>query len=185
MTKKLSPIKWAKKVSSIKIRKLYETDAANLQDEELVDEVGCGLYVRCVSILEVTEAVRGRARCHGCGNVILHHSRHDEILCCEKCNWQVTWGEYRKSYKEKQLFGGAAVAAFSNFVTKYPGAHTYRAKMLLIDRLINEFHWNLIRNNDQPKATRPVAVNIIDFTKMNDALAFLNELAGSKSEETD
>jgi hypothetical protein len=176
------PIRWARKVASHHIRRLYLADAAGLPDEELVDEVGLGLYDRCVSILEVTQAVRGRAKCHGCGGIILHQCGHDEVLRCERCEWRTTWPAYRRSYKGKQLFGGAAIAAFEEFVKRYPGARTYSEKILLIDRLIHEFHMNLIRGREQPEATRPAAANLIEFEKLAEALAFLDELAGSRPE---
>jgi ribosomal protein L37AE/L43A len=175
-----APIRWARKVASHHLRRLYESDAAGLPDEELVDEVGLGLYDRCVSILEVTAAVRGRAKCHGCGHVILHQVGRDEVMRCERCGWTTTWTAYRKSYKGKQLFGGAAIKAFEEFVKRYPGARTYSEKILLIDALIHEFPWNLIRREEAPRATRPAAANLIEFEKLRDALAFLDYLAGTR-----
>ena len=173
-----APIRWAKKVASHHLRRLYEADAAGLPDEELVDEVGLGLYDRCVSILEVTAAVRGRAKCHRCGGIILHQVGRDEELVCERCGWRTTRTAYRKSYKGKQLFGGAAIKAFEEFVKRYPGARTYSEKMLLIDALIHEFHWNLIRGFAEPQATRPAAANLIECAGLQEVVAFLDELSG-------
>ena len=184
MMPKAAPLHWESKVPSHHIRRLYETDALGIQDEELVDEVGWALYARCVSILEVTDAVRGRAKCHGCGHTIPHRSGRDEVLSCERCGWQAAWTAYRRSYKGKQLFGGAAVAAFAGFVARYPGARIYPEKMLLIDRLIHVFHWNLIHRSDRPQATRPAAANLIEFKRLRDTLAFLDDLAGSRPPRT-
>ena len=39
-------LKWAERVPQNLIRRLYENDAKNIQDNELIDEVGYGLYVR-------------------------------------------------------------------------------------------------------------------------------------------
>jgi ribosomal protein L37AE/L43A len=172
-----SGITWADKVRKEKIARLYETDARGLRDDELVDDVGYALYVRCVSILEVTEAARGRAKCHACGHIILHGAHRDEVLHCEKCGWEITWAAYKKSYRQKQLFGGAALQAFKDFVARFPNAQTYPQKMLLIDTLIHEFHWNLIRGNGVLEATRPAAANLIDCGKLADVAAFLGELS--------
>ena len=178
------PIRWAAKVPCGQIRRLYQTDATGLQDEALVDEVGCGLYARCVSILEVTQAARGRAKCHGCGDVILHRAGSDEVLCCGSCGWQTTWQAYKRSYKAKQLFGGAALGAFEEFVAQYPAARTYPQKMLLVDRLIHAFHWNLIRGAAEPQATRPAAANLIECRTLREVAAFLDDLSGRNAETT-
>lgn len=172
------PIRWAPKVPIPQIRRLYQADATGLRDEELVDEVGWGLYARCVSILEVTEAARGRAKCHGCGGIILHRAGRDEVLRCESCGWEASWATYRRSYRAKQIFGGAALEAFAEFQRRYPAARTYPEKMLLVDRLIHEFHWNLVRGMTEPEATRPAAANLIECRGLREVVAFLDELSG-------
>jgi hypothetical protein len=170
-------ISWAAKVRNEKIRQLYRTDASGLRDDELLDEVGYGLYARCVSILEATEAARGRAKCHGCGHIIPHGVRRDEVLKCSQCGWEVTWAAYKRSYKDKQLFGGAALACFQDFVARFPKAQKPEQKMLLIDRLIHEFHWNLVKGEAVAKATRPAAANLVECEKLTDVVAFLDELS--------
>lgn len=45
--------KWAPRVPKALIARLYETSARNLLDDELVDEVGYALLVRCESMLDV------------------------------------------------------------------------------------------------------------------------------------
>jgi len=47
-------VHWAPPVSKEKIRRLYESDASGLRDDELLDDVGITLYLRCKSILTVT-----------------------------------------------------------------------------------------------------------------------------------
>jgi hypothetical protein len=181
MEREAAPVRWASKVAPEKIRRLYEADAAGLGDEELLDEVGCGLYVRCVSILEVTEAALGRAKCHGCGGIIRHRAGRDEGLRCEGGGWGASWRGCQRGYKGKQLFGGAALGAFRQFVEKYPTARTYAERMLLVDRLIHEFHWNLVRGSGEPRATRPAAANLIDCPGLRAVEAFLDELSGHGS----
>ncbi len=51
---------WAPLVKLPKIRQLYLNDVAGFHDEELIQEVGIGLLLRCQSIMEFTEATEGR-----------------------------------------------------------------------------------------------------------------------------
>ena len=46
-------------------------------------------------------------------------------------------------------------------------------KMLAIDALIHEFHWNLVKGRTQ--ATRPACVNLIEG-RLGQVMDFLNEL---------
>jgi len=173
-----APIRWAGKVRQDQIRRLYELDAAGIRDEELIDEVGFGLLARCRSILEVTEAARGRAKCHGCGAIIEHAVRRDALLHCSACGWEAEWRAYQRSYQGRQLFGGAALGFFTDFTARYPEATTPRERLLLIDRLIHEFHWNLTRRDPEPQPTRPTAANLIEGGTLREVVAFLDSLAG-------
>jgi hypothetical protein len=166
-----------------KIERLYGSDAEGIYDEALIDDVGTTLWVRCRSILEIHEAKQGRVRCPRCArrSVDTYIPRQsgrardprDEVLACPACGWQITWEDYTKSYKRKQLNAGGAVDVFQHYVDAYPRARTPREKMLAIDRLIHEFHYSLKNHPDQP--TRPVAVNLIQG-KLSDVEAFLDEL---------
>ncbi|MCL5999743.1 MAG: Rho termination factor N-terminal domain-containing protein [Chloroflexi bacterium] len=151
-------IQWAKRVPRHQVRRLYESDARGMLDEALLEEVGHGMYARCADMFEVHEAREGRIKCRNCGTVILRHSRFwdkSEVLACERCGWQVTWGAYYDSYTGERLLPGAAEEVFRRFVDQWPTAHTAAAKMLLIDWLIHEFHMN------QGIAGRPVGENVI------------------------
>jgi hypothetical protein len=55
-------IEWASRVNPGAIRRLYETDARGIVDEEQIDDVGYALYWRCQSIIAATEAYDGRVR---------------------------------------------------------------------------------------------------------------------------
>jgi hypothetical protein len=63
-------VRWAPRVASAKIHKLYQTDALGIVDEELIDLVGVALFARCQSILTVTEAAAGRVACPRCGVIV-------------------------------------------------------------------------------------------------------------------
>ncbi len=168
-------IRWEPRVSQRKIRLLYETDARGIYDEELIDDVGFGLLARCRTFLEAADARRGKAKCHGCGAVIVHPGGHSKeakqrLLECGECGWQVTWGEYFRTMHKKQLSGPDLESLFGNFVARFPRARTPREKMLLIDRLIHGFHHNI-----ETGPRRPSAVNLI-AGRLSEVIAFLNEL---------
>lgn len=183
-------IAWAPRVPKNAIRRLYLSDAQGLLDEELVEKVGIALYLRCEAILEVAEAKQGRVKCRRCyrrGQETLIERQHakgqsrEQAIVCPVCGWQVTWDEFCKSFRRKQLNAGGATSAFAGYVHRYRTARTARDKMLAIDRLIHEFHYSYRANPDLP--TRPVGVNLIQG-RLRDVIVFLNELGfGAASTE--
>jgi len=177
MTKYRTIPKWAPRVSRQEIRRLYETDARGIYDEDLIDEVGYGLLARCQSFIEANEARAGKACCPRCSVIIEHGQRKEEILCCA-CGWELSWGEYFKTIQHVQLSGAEPVLeTFRAFVNTFPKMRTPREKMLAIDRLIHRFHWSY--KTDAP--TRPVAVNLIEGS-LNKVVEFLDQLTyGDKS----
>ena len=94
---------WASRVPREKIARLYATDAQGIIDEELIEDVGIGLFARIESIFKAREASAGRARCPLCDRQIDHDGMKDTILRCESCNWELTWGEYHKAKQGKQI----------------------------------------------------------------------------------
>src|SRR2546427_13195711 len=101
----LAEVRWAPRVNPQKIRRLYETDARGIVDEELIEEVGFGLYSRCLSILIATEAHAGRLQCPRCDNIISHQGERDAVLQCDRCAWRVRWGDYHRTDQDKHLHG--------------------------------------------------------------------------------
>jgi hypothetical protein len=103
-------IVWAPKVSLAKIRALYIRESQGICDEELIDEVGTGLYQRCESILEFTEATRGRVRCKRCARagIITMIERKlrktAEVVKCPICGWQVRWRVYLNEAEKSEGF---------------------------------------------------------------------------------
>jgi hypothetical protein len=168
---------WAPRVTQQEIRRLYETDAQGIYDQELIDEVGYGLLARCQSFMDAVDAVRGQARCPRCSSVVMHTGDKEEILRCE-CGWELAWGDYFRTIQHKQLSGAEPVLdQFRAFVHGFPLARTPQAKMILIDRLIHGFHWYYMTNTP----TRPVAINLIEG-RLSEVVAFLDNLSrGDKS----
>ena len=178
-----SEIQWTPRVRKSQIRRLYESDAAGRIDEELLDEVGTTLLLRCEDILTIAGArARGgslpcpRCRRRGQRTAIPRRTgSRDERIRCDRCGWQVTWADYLRSFKRRQLHLGGAGSAFRRYVRDYPAARSAREKMLAVDRLIHEFHYSLRDRPDLP--TRACGVNLISG-RLTDVVQFLNELSG-------
>ena len=170
---------WAPRVTQREIRRLYETDAKGIYDEELIDEVGYGLLARCQSFIDAVDAVRGKARCPRCSSVVMHAGKKEEALRCT-CGWELTWGEYFRTIQHKQLSGAEPVLdQFRSFVQAFPAGRTPQEKTILIDRLIHGFHWYC--KTDAHAPTRPVAINLIEG-RLSEVVAFLDDLnRGDKS----
>jgi len=165
---------WAPRVTQVEIRRLYETDAQGIHDDDLINEVGYGLLARCQSFIDANEARAGKARCPRCFAVVAHACRKEEILRCE-CGWELAWGEYFKTIQHVQLSGAEPVLEqFRAFVRAFPTARTPREKLLAIDRLIHGFHWYYKTNGP----TRAVAVNLIEG-RLNEVVTFLDRLTYS------
>jgi hypothetical protein len=149
-------------------------------DEDLLNDVGTTLLLRCQDILTIYEAKRGRVKCARCARQGRSHmiqrpprsrgDRRDQIVTCQECGWEITWGAYALSFKRKQLNPGGAVEIFSEYASVYQSARTPREKMLAIDRLVHEFHTSVIHDSE-----RPVGVNLIQG-KLSDVVEFLDRL---------
>ena len=169
---------WAPRVAQQQIRRLYETDAKGIYDDELIDEVGYALLARCQSFIEANEAVAGRVRCPACAGVVTHGRRKEDVLRCA-CGWELPWAQYFTTIQHKQLSGAEPVLRqFRAFTAGFPAAHTPRAKMILIDQLLHGFHWATREPrsfHDLAGPTRPVAVNLIEGS-LNEVVVFLDQL---------
>ena len=178
-----SEIEWAPRVSLRKIRELYRKEAGGILEDELLEEVGFGLYARCQSILEFSEAKEGRVRCKRCQRagrdswITRHDIRGNELLCCPACGWEVRWRVYLAESKkvDGQLDAGNARAAFLRYAACYPLCATREEKILAIDRLIHEFHWILIEDDKEAKAWKPAGVNLLRGSTTQ-VIEMLNEL---------
>jgi predicted RNA-binding Zn-ribbon protein involved in translation (DUF1610 family) len=171
----LGNVRWASRVNPALVRRLYESDARGFVDEELIDKVGYALYARCQSILQATEAHAGRVICPECGALVIRASTPSDktaILDCAGCGWRVRWADYFKTFQDKHLVGGGAVAFHAEFVERYRRASSPRDKMLAIDRLIHAFHWELVQ-----RPGRSAARELIYAKSHQDLLTFLDTLA--------
>jgi hypothetical protein len=159
-------------VSQGAIRRLYETDARGIYDDELIEEVGRGLAARCRSSIAAVAAVQGQARCPECSGVVAHAGRREELLRC-RCGWELSWGDYFATIQRRQLVVAEPVLyRFRSFAQAFPKARAPQQKMMLIDGLIHAFH----RYCRTGTPTRPVAVNLIEG-RLSEVVAFLEELS--------
>jgi hypothetical protein len=177
-------IVWSPRVPREKIRRLYEGEAAGLLDEDLLNDVVWAIWERCRDILTVTRAHTGEATCPRCESVVRHRWKKDERMRCV-CGWSSTWGAYMRTYRRKQLHGGGSVPWVAEFAEALPDTKGARDKMLLLDRLINRWHWDLRHPEPNDKVSvpsRPTAINVIGGTG-GEILALLDELAGFASDD--
>ena len=180
-------IKWASRAKKNDIREVYKLNAQGLDDETKIENLGITLYLRCVDILCVKRArEKGGIRCYSCYSKDgtetylpfagkFHKGAEEVTITCPVCGFSFTNMEFYRSVKDKQLNSGGAVTSFEHFVKYYPIEKDMTQKMLLIDRLLNSFHWHLLKNMTKKEATRSVVPNLIEG-KSSEALAFLNEL---------
>ncbi len=172
----ISEVRWAPRVNPSAIRRLYETDAQGIVDEDQIDDVGYALYARCRSILRATEASRGRVTCPRCEHAVVRAAagagdNRDEIVACERCGWRVRWRDYFQTFQHKHLTGGGATEMHRAFVEQFERARSPREKMLAIDRLIHTFHWELVSNPG-----RSAARELIYAKNNRELLTFLDRL---------
>jgi len=171
-------IKWSPRVQPYLIKQLYASDAKGIQDDDLCNEVGFRLYLRCQTIVMVS---RDEVHCPRCDKVFkINTSTPTTVTDCpqENCGWQTTMLAYRRSWSKKRIWGANALPAFVEFHDKFSPTLKYKEKMFLIDRLIHSFHWSI--KEKQP--ARSVANNLIEGNH-DQVVAFLDELTGLDQEE--
>jgi hypothetical protein len=185
--KKKGKIKWASRVKKSDIREVYKLNAGGIDDEAKIDNLGIALYLRCIDILCVKRArEKGGIRCYSCYsnagvetyipyNGGFHKGMEEVTITCHVCGFSFTNMEFYMSVKDKQLNSGGAVPAFEHFIKYYPAEKDMNKKLLLIDRLINSYHYSLKHIPDVP--TRSVGPNLIEG-RMKDIIPFLDELSG-------
>ena len=162
---------WAPRLKRQQIRRFYETCSAGIFDANVIDDVGYSLYARCMSMLEVGLARRGRLHCPACDEIVTRTrmDHPDEELVCSHCRWTCSWRNYRDSYKGKSLFPGRMESIIADFVRTFRSAKEHRERIVLIDTLIHSIHAELVGGH------KPAAYQFIEGAT-EDIAAFLNAL---------
>lgn len=169
IAEKYNVFHWPPKLDIYKLKKLYMLDAKGIKDEELADEIGLTLYLRCKYGKEDVERMdKSVIRCHNCQKDI--GGEGDFRQCA--CGYQYSFREYRRSFRRNNMPTGAAYEIFNAFIKEWSHAKEYSEKIILIDRLLHQFHLSLISGAKH----RPVAMNFIDGTREN-VDKIINELA--------
>lgn len=178
-------IRWGKKVPQELIAELYFKDSQGIYDTDLADEAGYALLARCESILSVTFGFEHKKLiCPSCGKEI---PLLEDLFSCS-CGFQATWDEFRKSYKNKQLYGANALPVFLAYRQNFTAAQNYGEKMIAIDTLIHSFHilhsyrknYEVFDPEDENNVLgRPAAANLIEGS-LAEVIRFLTELTDSK-----
>jgi hypothetical protein len=181
--------RWAGKVSYELIARLYYEDSVGYENEALCDEAGTALYLRCESIIAVTEGFEKKIiSCPVCGKKI---NLNADVFNCSCGKFSATWDEFHRSYKNKQLYGANALPVFLKFRNDYPLMKNYKEKMRAIDTLIHSFHilhsartgyQNCDPADESNVLGRPAGANLIEGT-LSEVVNFLNELTLSPSNQ--
>jgi len=176
-------IKWCKRVPQHLISRLYNQIAKGIQDDDLLDDVGYTLYSRCESIVSATYGFEKKClKCQNCSEEIL--LTDNEFNC--SCGFNVTWDEFKKSYKGKQLHAANALPIFLKYIETFPKAKTYGEKIICIDILIHSFHIKMSYyktldsydpENETVELNRPTAANLIEGS-LSEVILFLDKLSG-------
>ena len=162
-------IHWAPRLRPQLLKRLYDSDAAGLQDLELCDEVGTILYLRCRTFALVH---RNEVECPAC-HTVFAVSPQGQSHCPQKgCGWYTTRPAYAASIQNHYAFPGRAMDAFQSFYQRYPKARTYRDKILLIDQLVHSFHVD----EKTGALTKSVASKLFEGNKKA-VVRFLDELS--------
>ena len=156
------------------IARLYDLDAKGIYDEDLLDEVGCHLLARIESIMVVTRTYHGQVKCPLCPKVVEANLLSEGPIACD-CGWVSTGFAIREFYKGRRLTAGGMEPYYKEFLSSFPHARGYRAKMILVDQLIHRFHDFMAQREDVMTRSRAGAANLIEGKawEVND---FLNGL---------
>lgn len=178
-------IRWGKKVPQDLIAELYFKDSQGIYDTDLADAAGYALLARCESIISVTSGFEHKKLiCPSCGKEI---PLLEDLFSCS-CGFTATWDEFRKSYKNKQLYGANALPVFLAYRQNFTAAKNYGEKMIAIDTLIHSFHilhsyrkkYEVFDPEDENSVLgRPAAANLIEGS-LAEVILFLTELTDSK-----
>ena len=159
---------WAKQVKREKISKLYSSHAAGIFDEELIDEVAYSMLARAESIAKVTKFhSEGILDCPACSLTIRCDGQKSWSIVTCICGWELSRGELHKTYRHKQLVGGAAMPIIKDAVKSFPALGSYKEKIYWIDKIIHSFHGELDADLEETGlAYRPAARNFIEGSLM-------------------
>lgn len=107
-------MQWARRIKIGQISHLYDHAKLGIYDDELLLEVGWGLYARCQSVLTVTNAVnKGELPCPECDQIVYRPVKHTQYLerkakgvnhteprfSCPTCKQELTWSDCQEALR--------------------------------------------------------------------------------------
>lgn len=105
-------VQWAHRVKLGQISRLYDLAKLGIYDNELLLEVGWGLYARCQSVLTVINAInKGELPCPQCEQIVYRPVKHTQYLerrakainyseprfSCPICKQELTWSDCQEA----------------------------------------------------------------------------------------
>jgi DNA-directed RNA polymerase subunit RPC12/RpoP len=171
---KFNVYRWSPVVQREKLKRLYESDVKGMLDGELLDDIGCTIYARCLQAREERVLMdTGKVKCHNCSKIL----EYDPGLIACDCGYQYLYKEYRRSFRTNNMPTGGAAHIFNRFIDEWPRMRSEAEKLRLIDWLIHEFHINLLSG----AKGRFVGINLIQGTKAQVKELILNLAYGDAS----
>ena len=159
-TEYFNKFNWSKKVSRNALLQLYQSEAKGMINNELLDEIGYTLFIRCEQARNARDLIdKNMILCLNCGLSIKCINKNDITIC--SCGYSYTYREYRRSCNSNNMPGGRAEPIFNEFMKRWPKCKDSKSKMLLIDWLIHKCHVTLMSG----ELGRSVCVNLIEGTK--------------------
>jgi len=162
-------IKWAAKIHPNILKKFYDMSASGVIDDEIVDDVGIRLYLRCESMVMISQK---SLYCPECKSKIIIAGEQGN-LTCNNCDFTFTIEEYRRSFTHRELLLGNAAPYFEKYYNEYPKCRTANEKIIMIDTLIHSFHIDI-----KTGAVNRIAGNNLIEGSHAQVVSLLDELSG-------
>jgi len=162
-------IKWSAKIHPGILKKFYAMSASGIIDEVLIDDVGIRLYLRCESMVMISQK---SLYCPDCKSKIVIADEQGE-LTCNNCDFTFTIEEYRESFTHRELLLGNAAPYFEKYYNEYLKCTTANEKIIMIDTLIHSFHIDI-----KTGAVNRIAANNLIEGNHDQVVILLNELSG-------
>ena len=169
-------IKWSPKLQPDILRKFYKINASGIIDDEVINDVGLKLYLRCESIMMAT---RGEFYCPDCGNKITVNKTIDKNheTKCNNCDFTFTADEFYESYRHRELWQDNAYVYFGKYYDEYPKCKTANEKIIMIDTLIHSFYYEA-----QTGTINKANGNNLIEGSLDQVVKLLHELSGIQPE---
>ncbi len=160
-------IQWAPKLRPDQLVRLYQSDAAGMLDDELLDDVAWTLYFRVRDVVRVSSS---RVVCPQCTTEFAVRWLGEDprtTSTCPTCGWTTTAENYHRSWEHRDLNGHCD--EFQYYLEHFPHARSPQQRMLLIDRLVHALHVAALEGatanfaaRNFLAANRPTIVSLLD-----------------------